>query len=508
MVNTRTDAELAVAAFKADQLGACIRVRGRAYGLVAELDVAQLRDAATRLRDLPLFLVTGMTMIGPNVQTRGIRVETDISRPLSRIVTGVMIRKNDRQELWFMSPDPIIESGSLQSRAGHLQRDCKKNFGASSSGHADKKPDASGHVFALTQDQAANTSGTITGALFLSDSASVFWLHQTRTSDVSSIHDQPIVSEFQDVFPEELPGIPPIRDVEFNIELIPGAEPISKAPYRMAPIELKELKDQLQELLERGFIRPSITIRNRYPLPRIDDLFDQLQGAKHFSKIDLRSGYHQLRVKEQDISKTAFRTRYGHYEFLVMPFGLTNAPTVFMDLMNRQKNYYGFSEEEGLRLITNGPLGPTSVTEVRSFLGLAGYYRRFVEGFSRLALPLTKLMRKGEKFVWNEEREKSFEELKQCLVSSPILTLPSGKGGSRFTVDALRGVLGVYSLQHGESDCSCLTTTKATMRKFGYDRWQSRWEDEFIRDLERLDIELCVQWTSGFCAMSSAAVAA
>ncbi|GKA79352.1 hypothetical protein Tco_0785948 [Tanacetum coccineum] len=146
----------------------------------------------------------------------------------------------------------------------------------------------------------------------------------------SSIHDQPIVSEFQDVFPEELPGIPPIRDVEFNIELILGAEPISKAPYRMAPIELKELKDQLQELLERGFIRPSvspwgapvlfvkkkdgsmrlcidyrelnkITIRNRYPLPRIDDLFDQLQGAKHFSKIDLRSELPSLRVKEQDL---------------------------------------------------------------------------------------------------------------------------------------------------------------------------------------------------------------
>ncbi|GJS60413.1 putative reverse transcriptase domain-containing protein [Tanacetum coccineum] len=286
-------------------------------------------------------------------------------------------------------------------QAGHLQRDCKKNIGASSSGHADKKPDASGRVFALTQDQAANTSGTITGALFIfgravfvlfdtgathsvistkfascftmtpilldhvlcistpmKDSARIThvyrdlplqfddkirsvnalpldmcefdiilgmdWLAAHRatidcflatihdtTSDVSSIHDQPIVSEFQDLFPEELPGIPPIRDVEFNIELIPGAEPISKAPYRMAPIELKELKDQLQELLERGFIRPSvspwgapvlfvkkkdgsmrlcidyrelnkITIRNRYPLPRIDDLFDQLQGAKIF----------------------------------------------------------------------------------------------------------------------------------------------------------------------------------------------------------------------------------
>ncbi|GJW62504.1 putative reverse transcriptase domain-containing protein [Tanacetum coccineum] len=149
-------------------------------------------------------------------------------------------------------------------------------------------------------------------------------IHDT-TSDVSSIHDQPIVSEFQDVFPEELPGIPPIRDVEFNIELIPGAEPISKAPYRMAPIELKELKDQLQELLERGFIRPSVSPWG----------YVSTTGAKHFSKIDLRSGYHQLRVKEQDISKTAFRTRYGHYEFLVMPFGLTNAPAVFMDLMNR-----------------------------------------------------------------------------------------------------------------------------------------------------------------------------
>nr|GFD36391.1 retrotransposon protein [Tanacetum cinerariifolium] len=157
-------------------------------------------------------------------------------------------------------------------------------------------------------------------------------IHDT-TSEVPSIHDQLIVSEFPDVFPDELPGIPPVREFEFNIELIPGSEPISKALYRMAPIELKELKDQLQELLEQGFIRPSvlnkITIRNRYPLPLIDDLFDQLQGAMHFSKIDLRSGCHQLRVKEQDVSKNAFRTRYGHYEFLVMPFGLTNAPAVF-----------------------------------------------------------------------------------------------------------------------------------------------------------------------------------
>ncbi|KAL5567777.1 hypothetical protein UlMin_024352 [Ulmus minor] len=173
-----------------------------------------------------------------------------------------------------------------------------------------------------------------------------------------------VVREFPDVFPEELPGIPPEREISFEIELLPGSAPVSKAPYRMAPAELKELQIQLQELLDKGFIRPSyspwgapvlfvkkkdgtlrmcidyrelnkLTIKNKYPLPRIDDLFDQLKGAANFSKIDLRSGYHQLRIKDNDVPKTAFRTRYGHYEFLVMPFGLTNAPAAFMDLMNR-----------------------------------------------------------------------------------------------------------------------------------------------------------------------------
>ena len=154
------------------------------------------------------------------------------------------------------------------------------------------------------------------------------------------------------------------REVEFTIDLIPGTEPISIPPYRMAPAELREFKAQLEELLSKGFIRSSIspwgapvlfskkkdgslqlcidyrqlnrvTIRNQYPLPRIDELFDQLQGSRVYSKIDLRLGYRQLRVQENDVSKTAFRTRYGHYEFLVMPFGLTNAPAAFMDLMNR-----------------------------------------------------------------------------------------------------------------------------------------------------------------------------
>nr|GFA78114.1 reverse transcriptase domain-containing protein [Tanacetum cinerariifolium] len=189
-------------------------------------------------------------------------------------------------------------------------------------------------------------------------------IHDT-TSDVPSIHDQPIVSEILDVFPDELPGIPPVREVEFNIKLIPRAEPIFKAPYRMAPIELKELKDQLQELLERGFIRLSVSpwgapvlfvkkkdgsmrlcidyqqdvsktaFRTRYGhyefLVMPFGLTNAPAGAMHFSKIDLRFGYHQLRVKEQDVSKTAFLIRYGHYEFLVIPFGLTNAPADKLD---------------------------------------------------------------------------------------------------------------------------------------------------------------------------------
>ena len=180
----------------------------------------------------------------------------------------------------------------------------------------------------------------------------------------SLVDEIPVVREFPDVFLDDIAGLPPDREVEFTIDLIPRTEPISIPPYRMAPAELRELKAQLEELLSKGFIRPSIspwgapvlfvkkkdgslrlcidcrqlnivTIRNQYPLPRIDELFDQLQGSRVYSKIDLRSRYHQLRVQKSDVPKTALRTRYGHYEFLVMPFGLTNAPAAFMDLMNR-----------------------------------------------------------------------------------------------------------------------------------------------------------------------------
>ncbi|GKC81781.1 putative reverse transcriptase domain-containing protein, partial [Tanacetum coccineum] len=168
---------------------------------------------------------------------------------------------------------------------------------------------------------------------------------------------------FTDVFSEDLSGLPLQRQVEFHIDLIPGATPVAKSLYRLAPLEMQELAEQLQELQDKGFIRPShspwgapvlfvkkkdssmrmcidyrelnkLTVKNRYPLPRIDDLFDQLQGTRYLSKIYLWSGYHQLRVHEDDIPKTAFRMRYGQSEFTVMPFGLTNAPAVFMDLMN------------------------------------------------------------------------------------------------------------------------------------------------------------------------------
>ena len=177
--------------------------------------------------------------------------------------------------------------------------------------------------------------------------------------------DRPrVVCEYEEVFLDELPGLPPQRFVDFSIELHPGTSPISMTLHKIAPVELQELRVQLQELQDRGFIRPStspwgapvlfakkkdktlrlcidyrklnmVTIKNRYPLPRIDDLFDQLRGAQVYSKIDLRTGYHQLRVRETDIPKTVFRTRYGHFEFTMMLFGLTNMPAAFMDLMLR-----------------------------------------------------------------------------------------------------------------------------------------------------------------------------
>jgi hypothetical protein len=313
--------------------------------------------------------------------------------------------------------------------------------------------------------------------------------------EAKSIEDVPVVWEYPDVLPEELPGMPPHRDIEFVIDLIPGTSHIAKRPYRMAAPELAELKKQLRELQRSVFIRPSsspwgapvlfvekkdkslrmcvdyrslneVTIKNKYPLPNIDDLFDQLKGAKYFSKVHLRSGYHQLKIRESDIPKTAFVTRYRQYEFMVMSFGLTNAPTYFINLMNKvfmeeldkfgivfidnilvycksveeheqhlrvvlgklraHKLYAKFSKCEfflekisflGHILTVEGVAvdpgkvetasnwrQPTNVSEIRSFLGLAGYYRRFIEGFSKIARPMTELLKKEKKCNCTESR--------------------------------------------------------------------------------------------------------
>ncbi|GJS62792.1 putative nucleotidyltransferase, ribonuclease H [Tanacetum coccineum] len=319
------------------------------------------------------------------------------------------------------------------------------------------------------------------------------------------------------------------------------ASPVVRSPYRLAPLEMLELSNQLKELQEKGFIRPShspwgapvlfvkkkdgsmrmcidyrelnkLTIKNRYPLPRIDDLFDQLQGACCFSKIDLRSGYHQLRVREEDIPKTAFRTRYGHFEFTVMPFGLTNAPAIFMDLMNRVcKPYldkfvivfiddiliYSKSEEEHeahlktiLDLLKKEKLyakfskcefwlqevqflghvvnrdgihvdpskvesvknwkTPESSTEIRSFLGLAGYYRRFIENFSKIAKPLTLLTQKNKTYVWGDKQDEAFQILKEKLCNAPVLALPDGPDDFVVYCDASKQGFGCVLMQRGK----------------------------------------------------------
>nr|GEZ19210.1 hypothetical protein [Tanacetum cinerariifolium] len=394
---------------------------------------------------------------------------------------------------------------------GSDKQDYKKGS-TSSKGNKNNKPQAtSGRVFALTTEQAANAPGSpipLDNALSISTPMlnSVIISHQFRNCPLRVGDD----IRFANLLPLEMSDFDIILSMDWLTEhratidchskrvifgdlnnpefIYHGSRPgkpikiISALKARTLISHgcegfLASIKDTS---LDGPFLESHPVVQNF-----LDVFPDELPGLPPEREIDLRSGYHQLRVKERDVFKTAFRTRYGHYEFLVMSFGLTNAPAVFMDLMNRvfheyldkffivfiddilvysktmeehedhlhivleilrqEKLYAKFSKydfwlgqvaflghivsNDGITIgpakveaITKWPR-PTTVTEVRSFLGLAGYYRRFVKGFSLLALPLTKLMRKGEKFVWNEEREKSFEELKRRLVSSPVLTL-------------------------------------------------------------------------------------
>ena len=352
--------------------------------------------------------------------------------------------------------------------------------------------------------------------------------------DKFQIDLQKLIKEFPDVLPEGevKPPFPPDRAIVHEIPTEPGKAPPHKPVYRLSDKELAELKTQLEDLINRGFITPStspyaapvlfvpkkdgtsrmvidyrllnaITIKNRYPLPRIDELMDRLQGAKVFSKIDLASGYHQIKVAECDQHKTAFRTRFGHYEFKVLPFGLTSAPATFMRLMNdtlmpyldkfvivylddicvysktpeehldhlrkvltllRQEKLIGkltkcefgissmeflghvvsdqgiSTDPEKVKSVQDWPT-PQNATDVMRFLGLANFYRRFVKDFSKIAAPLTSLTG-NVPFVWSPAAETSFQSLKTALTTAPILCLPDSSKPFILECDASKFAIG------------------------------------------------------------------
>lgn len=339
---------------------------------------------------------------------------------------------------------------------------------------------------------------------------------------------QELIESYSDVFPDDLPrGLPIPRDVDHKIELVEGAKPPARPPYRLSAAESDILESQIKELLEKGHIRPSsspfsapvlfvkkkdgslrmcvdyrqlnkITVADKYPIPRIEDLLERLAKAKIFSKLDLRSGYNQIRILPSDIPKTAFSTRNGHFEFLVLPFGLSNAPATFMRLMNsifsdqidkhvqvffddiliysenlelhlehlktvfetlRKNKLFAklskcvFAAEEVVYLghkisasgistdpdkvfaVQNWPV-PKSVDDIRSFLGLAGYYQRFIRDFALLAAPLTHLTKKNIQFIWGTEQQNSFDSLKNALCNAPVLMIPDARKEFTLETDA------------------------------------------------------------------------
>ncbi|XP_012844529.1 PREDICTED: uncharacterized protein LOC105964566 [Erythranthe guttata] len=352
---------------------------------------------------------------------------------------------------------------------------------------------------------------------------------------------QTVLEVNQDVMPPNLPNkLPPRREVDHAIELEPGAKPPAMAPYRMSPPELEELRKQLNELVETGKIRPSkapygapvlfqkkhdgslrmcvdyralnkVTIKNKYPIPLIADLFDRLGKAKIYTKMDLQKGYYQVRIAEGDEPKTTCITRYGSYEWLVMPFGLTNAPATFCTLMNKifhpyldrfvvvylddivvysdtmeehvnhlrtvfqllrenelfvKKEKCEFAKEEVQflgHIIGHGRLQmdgakikaitewepPTKVTELRSFLGLINYYRRFIKGYSARAAPLTDLLKKNKTWEWPDSCQRAFEDLNAAVSQEPVLALPDFRKSFELHTDASDFAIGGVLMQEG-----------------------------------------------------------
>ncbi|GKA55919.1 putative reverse transcriptase domain-containing protein, partial [Tanacetum coccineum] len=340
-------------------------------------------------------------------------------------------------------------------------------------------------------------------------------LINAKTSDKKQ-EEIVVVRDFLEIFPDNLSRLSPVQKIEFWIELIPGAVPVAKSPYCLAPSELEELSGQLKELQDKGFIRPSSSPGGAPVLfvKKKDGSFRMCIDYRELNKltIDLRSGYHQLRVHEDDFLKSAFRTRYGHFEVTVMPFGLTNAPAVFMDLMNKvyrpyldkfviifidniliysktqeehvehlrlvlellkkEKLYAKFSkcefwlkEVQFLGHVINGDgihvnpskikavknwKAPKTLSEVRSFLGLVGYYHRFIEKFSKIAKSLTILTQKSKTFDWGEEQELAFQTLKDKLCNALVLALPDGLENFVVYCDASRIGLGCVLMQRGK----------------------------------------------------------
>ncbi|WVZ93652.1 hypothetical protein U9M48_039617 [Paspalum notatum var. saurae] len=338
-----------------------------------------------------------------------------------------------------------------------------------------------------------------------------------NTTELQEIKKIPVVCEFPDIFPEELPRLPPDRDVEFKIDLVPRTAPVSRRLYRMAPDKLKELKTQLQEYSSPWGCPALFVEKKDQGGKRLCVDYRSLNAvtikirAKVFSKIDLRSGYYQIKIREEDIPKTAFSARYGLYEYLVMSFRLTNAPAFFMYMMNsvfmNELNrfvvvfiddilVYSKSEEEHaehLRTVLTrlrehqlytkfskcafwlrevSFLGhilsekgvavdpskvedvlnwkqPETVTEIRSFLGLAGYYRRFIKDFSKTVKPMTSLTNKNTKYLWDPKCEEAFTSFKQSLTSAPVLAQPNVTKPFDVYCDASGNGLGCVLMQDG-----------------------------------------------------------
>ncbi|GJU12926.1 putative reverse transcriptase domain-containing protein [Tanacetum coccineum] len=255
-----------------------------------------------------------------------------------------------------------------------------------------------------------------------------------------------VVRDYPNVFPDDLSGLPPNREIKFRIELAPGATPVE------APILFVKKKDgSFWTFIDYRELN-KLTIKNRYLLPRIYDLFDQLQGSQYFSKIDLRSGYHQLRVHEDDIPKTVFKTRYGHFKFTVMPFGLTNAPATQEEheFLGHVINGDGIHVDPSKIEVVKNWEAPRTPSEIYPFLGLARYYRRFIENFSKIAKSLTILTQKSKTFDLGKEQENAFQTLKDKLCNAPVLALLDGPEDFVVYCDALALGLGCVLMQRGK----------------------------------------------------------